>query len=147
MQKTVYDDLCFKEKSYLCSVPNMMNMTTKNIFAGFGTKAEFVKLIYNELMKRDYLTYADVLVLYYKRPKNYYDNYACNSEPGYGELKKAFPEVLIPTWIADDETPASFSGGNAALWRARRSAVWRSSSNQIKEILTKQLENYNDIKE
>ena len=74
--------------------PKQKNMPTKNIFAGFGTKAEFVKLIYNELMKRDYLTYADVLVLYYKRPKNYYDNYACNSEPGYGELKKAFPEVL-----------------------------------------------------
>lgn len=69
-------------------------MPTKNIFAGFGIRSEFVNLIYTELMKREYFTYADVLALYYKRPKGYYDNYACNSEPGYGELKKAFPEVL-----------------------------------------------------
>ncbi len=69
-------------------------MPTKNIFAGFGLKAEFVNLIYNELMKRDFVSYTDVLALYYKRPKGYYDSYACNSEPGYGELKKAFPEVL-----------------------------------------------------
>ena len=69
-------------------------MPTKNIFAGFGLKAEFVNLIYQELMKRDFVSYADVLALYYKRPKGYYDSYACNCEPGYGELKKAFPEVL-----------------------------------------------------
>lgn len=69
-------------------------MPTKNIFAGFGLRSEFVNLIYNELMKRDFVSYADVLALYYKRPKGYYDSYACNSEPGYGELKKAFPEVL-----------------------------------------------------
>ena len=69
-------------------------MSTKNIFAGFGLRSEFVNLIYNELMKRDFVSYADVLALYYKRPQGYYDSYACNSEPGYGELKKAFPEVL-----------------------------------------------------
>ena len=69
-------------------------MPTKNIFAGFGVRSEFVNIIYNELMKREYLTYADVLALYYKRPKGYYEKMACNSESGYGELKKAFPEVL-----------------------------------------------------
>ena len=69
-------------------------MPTKNIFAGFGVRSEFVNLIYNELMKGDFVSYADVLALYCGRPKGYYNKMACNSEPGYGELKKAFPEVL-----------------------------------------------------
>lgn len=69
-------------------------MPTKNIFAGFGVRSEFVNLIYNELMKRELVSYADVLALYCGRPKGYYNKMACNSEPGYGELKKAFPEVL-----------------------------------------------------
>ena len=69
-------------------------MPTKNIFAGFGVRSELVNLIYTELMKREFVSYADVLALYCGRPKGYYDKMACNSEPGYGELKKAFPEVL-----------------------------------------------------
>lgn len=69
-------------------------MPTKNIFAGFGVRSEFVNLIYTELMKREFVSYADVLALYCGRPKGYYDKMACNREPGYGELKKAFPEVL-----------------------------------------------------
>jgi len=69
-------------------------MPTKNIFAGFGLRTEFVNRIYNELMKRNFLTYADILAAYYGRPQGYYDKISCNSEVGYGELKKAFPEVL-----------------------------------------------------
>ena len=69
-------------------------MPTKNIFAGFGVRSEFVNLIYTELMKREFVSYADILALYCGRPKGYYDKMACNSEPGYGELKKAFPELL-----------------------------------------------------
>lgn len=69
-------------------------MTTKNIFIGFGLKAEFVNRIYNELMRREFLTYADILAAYHGRPKGYYDKISCNSETGYGELKKAFPDVL-----------------------------------------------------
>ena len=69
-------------------------MANKNIFAGFGLRTEFVNRIYNELMKRNFLTYADVLAAYYGRPQGYYDKISCNSEVGYGELKKAFPEVL-----------------------------------------------------
>lgn len=83
-------------------------MPTKNIFAGFGVRSEFVNLIYSELMKRDFVSYADILAIYCKRPKGYYDKMACNSEPGYGELKKAFPEVLkalekaLPRCIEDN---------------------------------------------
>lgn len=69
-------------------------MATKNIFSGFGVRSEFVNLIYSELLKRGFVSYADILAIYCKRPKGYYDKMACNSEPGYGELKKAFPEVL-----------------------------------------------------
>ena len=84
----------FIEFQYLCTILNVMNMPTKNIYAGFGVRSEFVNLIYQELMKREFVSYADVLALYCSRPKGYYDKMACNSEPGYGELKKAFPEVL-----------------------------------------------------
>lgn len=66
----------------------------KNIFAGFGTRSEFVNLIYLELMKREYVSYADILALYYHRPQGFYESKTCNSESGYGELKKAFPDVL-----------------------------------------------------
>lgn len=69
-------------------------MSTKNIFAGFGVRSEFVNLIYTELMKRKFVSYADILAIYCGRPKGYYDRIACKSEPGYGELKKAFPDVL-----------------------------------------------------
>ena len=94
MQNSSIDCMLFQKLLYLCIVLNVMSMPTKNIFAGFGLRSEFVNLIYNELMKRNFVSYADVLALYYKRPKGYYDSYACNCEPGYGELKKAFPEVL-----------------------------------------------------
>ena len=69
-------------------------MPNKNIFAGFGARSKFVDLIYTELMKREFVSYADILAIYCKRSKGYYEKKACNSEPGYGELKKAFPEVL-----------------------------------------------------
>ena len=84
----------FELKLYLCTILNNVNMATKNIFAGYGARSEFVNLIYAELMMRDFVSYADILALYCKRPKGYYEKIACNSEPGYGELKKAFPEVL-----------------------------------------------------
>ena len=70
-------------------------MSTKNIFAGFGVRSEFVNLIYTELMKRKFVSYADILAIYCGRPKGYYDRIACKSEPGYGELKKAFPDAHI----------------------------------------------------
>ncbi len=83
-----------QEKVVSLHHPKITDMTNKNIFAGFGLKSEFVNLIYTELMKRDFVSYADILSLYYGRAKGYYNMIACNSETGYGELKKAFPEVL-----------------------------------------------------
>ena len=94
MQNFSIDCTLFQKLLYLCNVLNVMSMPTKNIFAGFGLRSEFVNLIYNELMKRDFVSYADVLALYCGRPKGYYKKYACISEPVNGELKKAYPEVL-----------------------------------------------------
>lgn len=69
-------------------------MMKNNIFAGSGARSAFVNLIYTELMKRDFVSYADILALYCGRPKGYYTKMVCNGEPSYGELKKAFPEVI-----------------------------------------------------
>ncbi len=69
-------------------------MPTKNIFAGNGIRSEFVNLVYQMLMKREYVSYADVLSSYYNRPDDYYNTHSLSSEPGCGELKKAFPDVL-----------------------------------------------------
>lgn len=65
-----------------------------NIFAGIGIKSQFVKLIYMELMKRDFVSLTDILVLYYQKDKDYYKTFACSKEIGYGELKKAFSDVI-----------------------------------------------------
>ena len=69
-------------------------MPIKNIFSGFGARSQFVKLVYSELMKREFVSYADIMTLYYGRPKDYYKKIAVSNEPGFGELKKAFPDVL-----------------------------------------------------
>ncbi len=80
--------------SYICGNLNIITMLTKNIFAGSGARVAFVNLIYSELMKHDFVSYADILALYCGRPKGYYTKKVCNRESGYGELKKAFPDVL-----------------------------------------------------
>ena len=69
-------------------------MVEKSIFAGSGLRTEFVNRIYNELIKGKFLTYADILASYYGRPKDYYNQKTYKSELGYGELKKAFSDVL-----------------------------------------------------
>jgi hypothetical protein len=79
---------------YLCGENKVNLMQMKNIFAGSGIRTEFVNRIYAKLMKREFVTYADILASYYGRPKDYYEKISCNSEIGYGELKKAFPDVL-----------------------------------------------------
>jgi len=83
----------FKEKVVtLCS--NILSMSNNNIFGGYGSKAQFVQLIYQELMKREFVSLADILCIYYGRTPDYYTHHTYNSEIGYGELKKAFPEVI-----------------------------------------------------
>lgn len=68
-------------------------MPPKNIFAGTGKKAVFVNLIYKELMKRNYVANIDILCLYFRRDRSYYDNHTYSGDKIYIQLKKAFCEV------------------------------------------------------
>jgi len=51
-------------------------MLIKNILAGFGIRSQFVNMIYTELMKYEFVSYADVLTLYYGRSEGNYKKYA-----------------------------------------------------------------------
>lgn len=86
-------------------------MATKNIFAGIGIRTTFVKIFYEELMKREFVTLADVMCIKRKLPKGFYDNNpkaTLSREKFYGDLKKASSEVVkalksaLPGCIVDN---------------------------------------------
>lgn len=117
-------------------------MANRNIFSGFGLKSEFVNLIYQELMKGKFLNYADILSIYYGRDAGYYDRIACNSESGYGELKKAFPMVLK---ALEAKSPHSIMNNG----KNGKGKAWRYVGNdkdplceERKAIVQKSLEDY-----
>ncbi len=69
-------------------------MYSKNIFCGQSARALFAHYVYEELRKREFVTLVDVLCIYYKRDKSYYDLHTYSSDKAYIQLKKAFPEVV-----------------------------------------------------
>lgn len=72
-------------------------MTTKNVFAGSGVKTTFVNILYEELMKREFVTLADVMCIKRRKPKGFYDNNpkaTLSKETYYGDLKKASSELI-----------------------------------------------------
>ena len=72
-------------------------MPTKNIFAGIGVKTTFVNIFYDELMKREFVTLADVMCIKRRLPKGFYDNNpkaTLSKEMFYNDLKKASSEVV-----------------------------------------------------
>lgn len=72
-------------------------MTTKNIFAGMGVRTTFVNILYDELMKREFVTLADIMCIKRRLPKGFYDNNpkaTLSKEMYYGDLKKASSEVV-----------------------------------------------------
>ena len=72
-------------------------MTTNNIFAGVGVKTTFVNILYDELMKREFVTLADVMCIKRGKLKGFYDNNpraTLSREMYYGDLKKASSEVV-----------------------------------------------------
>ena len=74
-----------------------MIMLTKNVFAGAGVRTVFVNLLYKELMKREFVTLADIMCLRRRYPKGFYDNnpaQTISSEKYYGDLKKASSELI-----------------------------------------------------
>lgn len=86
-------------------------MATKNIFAGVGVRTTFVNIFYDELMKQEFVTLADVMCLKRGKPKGFYDHNpkaTLSKETYYGDLKKASSEVVkalecaIPGCIEDN---------------------------------------------
>ena len=76
---------------------NVMGMATKNIFAGLGVKTTFVNILYEELMKREYVTLADVMCIKRRKPKGFYAHNpiaTLSREKFYGDLKKASSELI-----------------------------------------------------
>ena len=76
---------------------NAINMATKNIFAGQGIKTTFVNILYEELMKREFVTLADVMCIKRRKPMGFYDNNpkaTLSKEAYYGDLKKASSELM-----------------------------------------------------
>ncbi|MBR1400022.1 MAG: WYL domain-containing protein [Prevotella sp.] len=72
-------------------------MATKNIFAGLGVKTTFVNILYEELMKREYVTLADVMCIKRRKPKGFYAHNpiaTLSREKFYGDLKKASSELI-----------------------------------------------------
>lgn len=69
-------------------------MRKTSIFCGYGIRTQFVNLIYQELMKHDWVSFSKILCIYYEKDISYYETRSLSSEAGYGELKKAFPEVI-----------------------------------------------------
>ncbi len=69
-------------------------MPSKNIFEGQSVRAIFAHYVYKELRKRKFVSLVDILCIYYKRDKNYYNLHTYSSDKAYIQLKKAFPEVV-----------------------------------------------------
>ena len=74
--------------------PKIVDMSSSNIFNAAGKKAVFINLIYRELMKREFVSYGDVLSRYKKNSQIDFSVQILSSGEGYGVLKKAFPEVI-----------------------------------------------------
>ena len=72
-------------------------MPTKNIFAGIGVRTTFVNILYEQLMKREFVSLADIMCIKRRYPKGFYDNNpkaTLSREMYYGDLKKASSELI-----------------------------------------------------
>ena len=117
-------------------------MQSKNIFGGYGLRTQFVNLIYQELMKRKWVTFVDILCLHYNREQTYYEKNTLTSEVGYGELKKAFPEVIraIEGICPDSVTNNGKTGkGKAFMYTGKDDDPLRD---ERKAVVQKSLEDY-----
>jgi len=69
-------------------------MPTNNIFSASGKRGIFVRIVYNELMKREFVTYEDVLRQFRKNNQIDFCKHGLETAEGYGVLRKVFPEVI-----------------------------------------------------
>ena len=68
-------------------------MYRTNLFDGDSLFAAFVRIAYERLMSRDWVTYADILADAKKKQSVNDLEYCVSNYDEYGELKKAFPSV------------------------------------------------------
>ena len=68
-------------------------MYRTNLFDGDSLFAAFVRIVYERLMSRDWVTYADILADAKKKQSVNDLEYCVSNYDEYGELKKAFPSV------------------------------------------------------
>ena len=70
-------------------------MKKDNLFDGEGTKPQFAQKVYNRLMPRKWITYADVMADYiFLESMDMLPNRVSNCDD-YGELRKAFRDFLM----------------------------------------------------
>lgn len=69
-------------------------MSTTNPFSGTGERVQFARLTYNRLMSRERVTYADVMADYLRLKSAEELPCPVSKCDHYGELKKAFPNVV-----------------------------------------------------
>lgn len=96
--------ISFQFLLYLCTIQWLKNdnllfqnrgrFMSKSIFAGGSIRTSFVYIIYEELMKRQFVTYAGVLSKYLDNSKLDFNKVVLGEGRGYGQLRKAFPEVV-----------------------------------------------------
>ena len=112
-------------------------MPSKNIFAGMGVKTTFVNILYDELMKGDFITLADIMCIKRRYPKGYYENNpkaTLSKEMFYGDLKKASSDLIMalkeayPGCIEDNGKTGKgkafrYIGANDDPFAAERQAV------------------------
>jgi hypothetical protein len=83
-----------KKRQPIISKQNRGRFMSKSIFAGGSIRTSFVYIIYEELMKRQFVTYAGVLSKYLDNSKLDFNKVVLGEGRGYGQLRKAFPEVV-----------------------------------------------------
>lgn len=76
-------------------------MQSKNIFVGVAGKVQCAHRIYQLLMKRCFVSYADVLCSLNGREKDYYNIHTYSGDCYYAPVKKAFRRSLrhCDRWI------------------------------------------------
>lgn len=68
-------------------------MNKDNLFDGEGARPHFATIVYNRLMSRQWITYADVMADYMFLDSSDMLPYRISNCDGYGELRKAFRDV------------------------------------------------------
>ena len=70
-------------------------MNKDNLFDGEGARPHFASIVYNRLMSRQWITYADVMADYMFLNSSDKLPYRISNCDDYGELRKAFRDISL----------------------------------------------------